>query len=331
MGTALTEQQLRELGRLTKRLWLAFDGDAAGEAATLRGMELAVAQGFDVKVVALPPGVDPADDPHGLRGAARRRRAVRRSTASQVEARARPTTARPRSARGQGVPRRACPTRSTGSDAWRWANDQLRHDDPDRAAAAPRRAAVAPSPRARRRRRQARAGRARRRASRIPSSCRCSPRSPPEHFHDETHRALRAHLVDGAPLDRDCVGAARRARRAGAATEGIDERTGKELLLRLREREMRRELQARRSPRARRSSRKRCSACSNESQRCRRAPVLYGHVHGRLRRCVERPGCERVRGLAAVHRDRRALRRRRRSLSLPRTSTARRSRSETTR
>ena len=41
MGTALTEQQLRELGRLTKRLWLAFDGDAAGESATLRGMELA--------------------------------------------------------------------------------------------------------------------------------------------------------------------------------------------------------------------------------------------------------------------------------------------------
>ena len=41
MGTALTEQQLKELGRLTKRLWLAFDGDAAGETATLRGMELA--------------------------------------------------------------------------------------------------------------------------------------------------------------------------------------------------------------------------------------------------------------------------------------------------
>src|SRR6476646_9762995 len=63
MGTALTEQQLRELGRLTKRLWLAFDGDAAGESAALRGMELAVRQGFDVHVVALPPGVDPADDP----------------------------------------------------------------------------------------------------------------------------------------------------------------------------------------------------------------------------------------------------------------------------
>src|SRR4051812_9502135 len=66
MGTALTEQQLRELARLTTRLWLAFDGDAAGESATLRGMELAVAQGFDVNVVALPPGIDPADDPAGF-------------------------------------------------------------------------------------------------------------------------------------------------------------------------------------------------------------------------------------------------------------------------
>src|SRR4029077_10717560 len=33
----------------------------AGEAATLRGMELATAQGFDVRVVTLPPGRDPAD------------------------------------------------------------------------------------------------------------------------------------------------------------------------------------------------------------------------------------------------------------------------------
>ena len=66
MGTALTEAQLKELGRLSKRLWLAFDGDAAGETATLRGMELAAKQGFDVKVVALPPGVDPADDPTGF-------------------------------------------------------------------------------------------------------------------------------------------------------------------------------------------------------------------------------------------------------------------------
>ena len=56
MGTALTEHQVRELGRLTKRLYLCFDADAAGQEATLRGMQLAVGQGFDVRVVALPKG-----------------------------------------------------------------------------------------------------------------------------------------------------------------------------------------------------------------------------------------------------------------------------------
>jgi DNA primase len=63
MGTALTERQLKELTRLTRRLFLCFDADAAGEDATLRGMELAIAQGFDVRVVSLPQGKDPADDP----------------------------------------------------------------------------------------------------------------------------------------------------------------------------------------------------------------------------------------------------------------------------
>ncbi len=61
MGTALTERHVKELSRLTRRLYLCFDADAAGEAATLRGMELAVGQGLDVRVVTLPPGQDPAD------------------------------------------------------------------------------------------------------------------------------------------------------------------------------------------------------------------------------------------------------------------------------
>src|SRR5574337_583961 len=61
MGTALTERQLRELGRLTKKVYLCFDADAAGQEATLRGMELATGQGFDVRVVTLPHGLDPAD------------------------------------------------------------------------------------------------------------------------------------------------------------------------------------------------------------------------------------------------------------------------------
>src|SRR5207249_6655074 len=63
MGTALTERQLRELNRLTKKLFLCFDADAAGQDATLRGMELAVSQQFNVQVVSLPKGSDPADDP----------------------------------------------------------------------------------------------------------------------------------------------------------------------------------------------------------------------------------------------------------------------------
>jgi DNA primase len=66
MGTALTERQLKELSRLTRKLYLCFDADAAGEAATLRGMDLAAAQGFDVRVVALPPGADPADQADGF-------------------------------------------------------------------------------------------------------------------------------------------------------------------------------------------------------------------------------------------------------------------------
>ena len=66
MGTALTEGQLREVGRLTRRLFLCFDADAAGQEATLRGMELASTRGFDVRVVALPRGLDPADSPEGF-------------------------------------------------------------------------------------------------------------------------------------------------------------------------------------------------------------------------------------------------------------------------
>jgi len=61
MGTALTELQLRELRRLTPRIYLCFDADAAGAEATLRGMELAYRQFEEVWVVPLPPGSDPAE------------------------------------------------------------------------------------------------------------------------------------------------------------------------------------------------------------------------------------------------------------------------------
>jgi DNA primase len=61
MGTALTERQLRELRRLCSRLYLCFDADAAGQEATLRGMELAYRDFAEVRIVELPPGTDPAE------------------------------------------------------------------------------------------------------------------------------------------------------------------------------------------------------------------------------------------------------------------------------
>jgi len=61
MGTALTEQQVAELRRLCSTVLLAFDADAAGAEATLRGMELALKAGLAVRVVSLPAGQDPAD------------------------------------------------------------------------------------------------------------------------------------------------------------------------------------------------------------------------------------------------------------------------------
>lgn len=60
-GTALTPEHLSLLGRLSKRLVLALDADAAGIRAGLRSTAMALAAGFDVKIPAFPDGKDPAD------------------------------------------------------------------------------------------------------------------------------------------------------------------------------------------------------------------------------------------------------------------------------
>ncbi len=58
-GTALTREQLRLLSRYCKRLHIVYDADNAGVNAALRGLDLAVEEGFDVAIVTLPEGDDP--------------------------------------------------------------------------------------------------------------------------------------------------------------------------------------------------------------------------------------------------------------------------------
>jgi DNA primase len=240
MGTALTERQLQELGRLTRKLYLCFDADAAGQEATLRGMELAAGEGLDVKVVTLPPGQDPADAPEGfedrLAGAEsyllyRVRLELDRS-ADRQEAFVR---AREVLAKAEDSPER--------QEALRLMADRLDLPRETLSGLAPARAGVSGGvvvpPRlldaGDRLERDALAA-----CLAHPSLVRGLAELGPEYFDGEDNRRFRAALVTGrddpelTPLKAELD--------ARAAQEAIDERTGKELLLRLRERKLKRDL-----------------------------------------------------------------------------------------
>ena len=58
-GTSLTIGQIRLLRRFTHNITLLYDGDAAGIKASLRGIDLLLAEGMNIKVVLLPEGEDP--------------------------------------------------------------------------------------------------------------------------------------------------------------------------------------------------------------------------------------------------------------------------------
>ncbi|MGI9545831.1 MAG: DNA primase, partial [Flavobacteriaceae bacterium] len=58
-GTALTAEQIRLIHRLTKNIVVLFDGDAAGLRASIRGIDLILEQGMNVKVCSFPEGEDP--------------------------------------------------------------------------------------------------------------------------------------------------------------------------------------------------------------------------------------------------------------------------------
>jgi len=239
MGTALTEQQLRELQTLTRRLWLCFDGDAAGQSATLRGMDLAAGLGFEVKVVALPPGLDPADAPE-LFGSSlakaepylvyRVRIEIERAEDRQEAW----TRARSVLERFEDSPDR--------QDAVRLVADRLQLPKETLGGLAPARRAFAAaelSPRI------LEAG-ARLERDVLAAAVVHPKLRPllheitPDHFDSELHRKLRAHLADSGPADDETTALVAELD-ARAAAEGIDEDTGVELLLALRERQLERE------------------------------------------------------------------------------------------
>lgn len=58
-GTSLTHDQLRLIKKFTSHLTILYDGDAAGVAAAMRGLDLALEEGLYVHVVMLPPSEDP--------------------------------------------------------------------------------------------------------------------------------------------------------------------------------------------------------------------------------------------------------------------------------
>jgi DNA primase len=236
MGTALTERQLRELGRLTKRLYLCFDADAAGETATLRGMELAAAQGFDVRVVTLPPGLDPADvaDGFGDRLGQAQPYPVYR-VRIEIERAADAHSAYERAKEVLD----ALPDSPERRAAWQLANDRLDMTIQVRAAVTSTKAEVTP--------RMLGAG------DRLecdalagciahPELLRVLAELGPEHFDVELHRRVRAYLLEPGDVDDELVQLLAELD-ARATAEGIDRETTEQLFLRLRERALRRELE----------------------------------------------------------------------------------------
>ncbi len=61
LGTALTEEQARLIKRRADEVWVSYDGDAAGQKAILRALDIFEAQGMRARVLSFPDGMDPDD------------------------------------------------------------------------------------------------------------------------------------------------------------------------------------------------------------------------------------------------------------------------------
>jgi len=69
-GTSLTTEQIRLIGRFTQNVTILYDGDAAGIKASLRGLDMILEEGLNVKVVNFPDGHDPDSYMHLVGGGA---------------------------------------------------------------------------------------------------------------------------------------------------------------------------------------------------------------------------------------------------------------------
>jgi len=241
MGTALTERQLRELNRLTKRLFLCFDADAAGQDATLRGMDIADKLGFNIQIVSLPAGTDPADDPSGFE------QRLGTSVSYPVHrVRLLYERARDKSAASTAIQAflNSLPDSPEHQDARRLVTDLLDLPPESQAAFAPTRgrssATAVISPRlleaGQRLERSALAG-----VAANPKLTRYLEELGPEHFDDELHRRARAHLLGKQPADDELTPLLAELYALGDRDD-LTEETSEQLLLRLRERRLQRQL-----------------------------------------------------------------------------------------
>ena len=240
MGTALTQRQLQELQRLTRRVYLCFDADAAGEDATLRGMELAISLGFDVRVVTLPKGQDPADAPHGFEA---RLAKAESYIVYRVRLELERTPDRQEAyARVEKI-LQANEDSPAWQDALRLVSTRLSLPKETLARLTPkggvRTLTEELSPRM--------LERDERLESSVLAACVAHPslikllaELSPEHFDSTVHRQFRLELIEGAAASE--LTELRAELDARAARDGIDERTGHQLMLNLRERRLRREL-----------------------------------------------------------------------------------------
>ena len=241
MGTALTQNQLRELKRLTKRLFLCFDSDAAGQDATLRGMELAVSEEFDVQIVTLPKGTDPADDPDAFEQRLHAPISYPVHRVRLLHERALDRNSAFASIRAFLT---ALPPSPEQLDAQRLAADLLDLPPETQAGLAPargssRRTGIV-SPRlvdaGERLERSALAG-----VAAHPKLNRYLEELGPEHFDSELHKRARAHILGQEPADGELTPLLAEIY-ALSDTDDITAETAEQMLLRLRERRLQRQL-----------------------------------------------------------------------------------------